>query len=142
LSPLLFALFISDIGRLINVPDAQCQPLGVPLQQAQEPRAPGAPLRVTHALFAYDLVICDSSHEHMQLQLKRLEEFAIAKGLCVNVGKCATIVCKGDDTGAHNQMTLTMAARLKSTRTLCEQGSNTVLDARRCGLASCHCQQQ
>jgi hypothetical protein len=39
------------------------------------------PRRVTHALFVDDLVICDSSHEHMQLQLKRLEEFAIAKGL-------------------------------------------------------------
>jgi hypothetical protein len=37
------------------------------------------PRRVTHALFVDDLVICDSSHEHMQL--KRLEEFAIAKGL-------------------------------------------------------------
>jgi hypothetical protein len=37
----------------------------------------------------------------MQLQLKQLEESAIAKGLCVNVGKCATMVCNGDNTGAH-----------------------------------------
>jgi hypothetical protein len=31
LSPLLIALVISDIGRLIDAPDAQGQPLGVPL---------------------------------------------------------------------------------------------------------------
>jgi hypothetical protein len=36
LSPLLFALFISDNGRLTDAPDAQGQPLGVPLRQAQE----------------------------------------------------------------------------------------------------------
>jgi hypothetical protein len=37
----------------------------------------------------------------MQLLLKRLEGFAIAKGLCWNVGQCATMVCKRDDAGLH-----------------------------------------
>jgi hypothetical protein len=53
----------------------------------------------------------------MQLQLKRVNEFAIAKGLCVNLGKCATMVCNGDDTGGHQlwyqSATLPVAQELK-----------------------------
>jgi uncharacterized metal-binding protein len=95
----MFCLTVQYLSFLLFLLLLQIRTVLVPLQQAQ--KCEPEPQRVTHALFADDLVICDSLHEHTQLQLKYLEEFAIAKGLCVNVGKWATMVCDGDSTGAH-----------------------------------------
>jgi hypothetical protein len=59
LSPLLFALFISDMGEWMQKPDELDLPMGAPLLLDSFIGGTFNSGRVTHALFAGDLVICE-----------------------------------------------------------------------------------
>jgi hypothetical protein len=91
--PLLFALFISGMGDWMQKPDELDLPMGAPLLLDSFMGGTLDSGRVTHAVFADDLVICELSQHRTQVQISRLAEYAASKGLTVNVGKCASMVC-------------------------------------------------
>ena len=92
LSPLLFALYINDIGQALPPEPVQGE-LGVPLGPTviggvrQQQRQ-----RVSHLLFADDLVLLETSRARSQALVDKLAAYAQRKGLTVNVSKCAVLV--------------------------------------------------
>jgi hypothetical protein len=69
--------------------------------------------RVTHALFADDLVICELSQHRTQVQISRLAEYAACKGLTVIVDKCALMVCNDKRlSGRADQVVLYQGVRI------------------------------
>jgi hypothetical protein len=70
-------------------PDEFDLPMGVPLLLDSFTGGTLDSGRVTHALFADDLVICELSQHRTQVQISRLAEYPACKGFKVNVDKCA-----------------------------------------------------
>jgi Reverse transcriptase (RNA-dependent DNA polymerase) len=91
LSPLLFALYINDLGDALLPQQGQGE-LGVQLGPATIEGVRQQRRRVSHLLFADDLVLLETSRERSQALVDRLAMYAERKGLTVNVGKCATLV--------------------------------------------------
>jgi hypothetical protein len=89
LSPILFALFLSDVGAALGLQHSTGR-MGVPLQHVE--RGQSGARHVTHLLFADDLAVFDTSQERLQSQMHRLLRYATDKGLTVNVSKCAVLV--------------------------------------------------
>lgn len=85
LSPLLFALFMSDIASSLEAGEL---PVGVPL-------GPGPHTlqshHISHIMFADDLTLLGVSCERLQVVVDRLALYAQRKGLVVNVRKCAVM---------------------------------------------------
>jgi hypothetical protein len=88
LSPILLALFLSDIWAAFGVRQSTGR-MGVPLQHVR--RGQSGVWHVTHLLFADDLAIFDTSQERLQSQMHSLLRYANDKGLTVNVSKCAVL---------------------------------------------------
>ena len=78
LSPLLFALYISDLHSIFNPDDGA--------------RTADRHLRITDAEYADDLALASNSMQGMQNMLSALEGYADTKGLVVNVEKTQAIV--------------------------------------------------
>lgn len=78
LSPLLFALYINDIGHWVTngVCGAKTGSEGV---------------RVTHLLYADDLCLVANDERQLQLMLDRLSEYAPAKHLVINAAKSEVV---------------------------------------------------
>jgi hypothetical protein len=89
LSPILFALFLSDIGAAFGVRHSTGR-MGVPLQHLE--RGQFRVQHVTHLLFADDLAVVDTSQERLQSQMHSLLRHANDKGLTVNESKCTVLV--------------------------------------------------
>jgi hypothetical protein len=89
LSPILFALFLSDVGAALGMRHSAGR-MGVPLQNVE--RCQSGVWHVTHLLFADDLAVLDTSQERLQSQMHSLLRYANDKCLTVNVSKCAVLV--------------------------------------------------
>ncbi len=85
LSPLLFALFMSDIASSLEAGET---PVGVPLGPGPHTRQEH---HVSHIMFADDLTLLEVSRERLQVLVDRLALYARRKGLVVNVRKCAVM---------------------------------------------------
>jgi hypothetical protein len=89
LSPILFALFLSDVGAALGLRHSTgC--MGVPLQNVDCGQS--GVWHVAHLLFADDLAVIDTSQERLHSQMHSLLKYANEKGLTVNVSKCAVLV--------------------------------------------------
>jgi hypothetical protein len=89
LSPILFALLLSDVGAALEMRHSTGR-VGVPLQNVE--RGQSGVWHVMHLLFADDLAVVDTSQERLQSQMHSLLRYANGKGLTVNVSKCAVLV--------------------------------------------------
>ena len=78
LSPLLFALYISDLHYIFNPTDGA--------------KTANHQLRITDAEYADDLALASNGMQGMQSMLLALERYADTKGLVVNVEKTQAIV--------------------------------------------------
>jgi hypothetical protein len=85
LSPLLFSLFISDIGSKLNE-DAGNGNWGVPVKLNDS-----TVFYITHLLYADDLTLVACSEDALGYLLYNLSHYAKRKGLTVNVDKCAAM---------------------------------------------------
>jgi len=79
LSPLLFSLYINDLGPRLQLPGYGA-------------RIFGSARRVTHLLYADDLVLLCESARDLQRMLDTLGSYSWAKGLTVNTGKSKVVV--------------------------------------------------
>jgi hypothetical protein len=89
LSPILFALFLSDVGAALGMRHSTGR-RGVPLQNVEHGQS--GVWNVTHLLFADDLAVVHTGQERLQSQVHILLRYASDKGLTVNVSKCAVLV--------------------------------------------------
>jgi hypothetical protein len=94
-------------------PDEFDLPMGVPLLLDSFTGGTLDSGRVTHVLFADDLVICELSQHRTQVQISRLAEYPACKGLTVNVDKCALMVCNDKRlSGRADQVVLYQGVRI------------------------------
>ena len=89
LSPLLFSLYINDLGPRLQLPGYGA-------------RIFGSACRVTHLLYADDLVLLCESARDLQRMLDTLGSYSWAKGLTVNTGKSKVVVFNSRLGGARN----------------------------------------
>jgi hypothetical protein len=89
ISPILLALFLSDIGADFEMRHSTGR-MGVQMQDLE--RGQSGVQHVTQLLFADDLALVDTSQERLQSQMHSLMRYAKDKGLTVNVSKCAVMV--------------------------------------------------
>jgi hypothetical protein len=86
LSPILFALFLRDVGAALGMRHSTGR-MGVPLQNVE--RSQSGVWHVTHLLFADDLAAIDTSQERLQSQMHSLLRHANHKRLTVNKQVCS-----------------------------------------------------
>eukprot|EP00983_Pelagomonas_calceolata_P041727 1138191-Pelagomonas_calceolata.AAC.4 len=80
LSPLLFSIYVNDIGCSTNGETAVGAVTGLPN------------FHVAHMLYADDLALTENNHTHMQAMLNKLQGYATRKYLKVNTKK-SEVVC-------------------------------------------------
>jgi hypothetical protein len=89
LSPLLFSLFVNDVGQHIDKPHNDGSLAGVLSTPNDNTRQ-----AVSFVMYADDLTLFDTSVGRLQVLVDRLVSYAHNKGLTVNVQKCAVMVFK------------------------------------------------
>jgi hypothetical protein len=89
LSPLLFSLFVNDVGQYVDKPHDDGSSAGVSYSSNDTTSQ-----TVSLIMYADDLTLFDTSAGRLQVLVDRLASYANKKGLIVNVQKCAVMVFK------------------------------------------------
>jgi hypothetical protein len=114
LSPILFVLFLSDVGASLGMRHSTGR-MGVPLQNVESGQS--GVRHALHLLFADDLAVVDTSQKHLSSQIHSLLRYGNGKGLTVSVSKCALLVTGMRDGGARCIMAMTTCPMSESSVT-------------------------